>query len=148
MNIEQIWKDFINSMRILFSDLPVHRPLNQFLGVRNTALNLAETPEMLQGLSAGYKDMIENKTDKEPTPLFKSIADAVVDEWKAFTNAVTEWQGEVKANLAKAGITAALLNAGKTVVESTKEIFERFLPSSPWVASILTLLKESFDFFS
>lgn len=144
MDIEQTWRDFINSMRILFSDLPEHRPLNQFLGVRNTALGLAETPDMLQGLSAGYKVMTEIKS----MPLFRRIADAVVAEWQAFTNAVTDWQGEVKAGLAKAGITAVLLNAGKTIVESTKDIFEKFVTDSPWFGSILTLLKETFDFFS
>ena len=138
------WKRFIQSLRSLTQPLAEHRHEDQFLRVRDAALALGESEEMVRDIRAAYTKALTvmpppltNEQPRHPEGLEPPAA-IVAIELQSFTHAVEIHEAAVKAGSAKPGALDSLRRIGKTVLESVGEIFEL----SPWGKGVLHVLKE------
>jgi hypothetical protein len=131
------WIGFVRSLRTLITGSIADRPryIDQFLQWATAVLNAAESAAIADRLQEAYNEAEHRSRDlllKELLSINQAVAVA----------AQTEPQGEKSTAAGK-----NLLRIGKTVVDSIKDIFAKFLENHPLVKGILTLLGEVLDIF-
>lgn len=133
------WQAFVRGLRSLLSGLPEHRYQDQFLRIKEAALNLAESEGMAEEIDAAYRKAVLT-TDNVPTPAADAV-EVVVMELEAFPLAVEVHEAEEKAGTAKAGAGKKLRAAAKTILGSVDDLFKL----TDYGKGVLSVLKEALD---
>jgi hypothetical protein len=127
------WKRFVQALRRLLSGVPAERSLDPFLPLRDTALDASERPDVIAELEQAWAALHAPNASPDVAHLF-------LMELNAFPSSVEIAESEVKEN--KPFPKKRLLSAGKTLLDSGRDIFETL----PWkVKGVLKVLTEVID---
>jgi hypothetical protein len=139
------WRRFIQALRsVLAGRLPEHRHQDQFIQVRDAALDLAESDAAVGEIDRAYGEVARPSPDgNKSAPATGEAADIVVREMESYVAAVGVHELEAKAGTAKSGALKELANAAKTILGSVGDVFKL----SDYGKGIITVVKEAAELF-
>lgn len=132
------WRAFARALRSILGGLPQHRHQDQFIRVRDLALDLAESNRMADEVEACYMRVVGPPDDPSGAV---DAAEIVVLELECYAAAVSVHSAEEKAGTAKPGALKSLANAAKTVMGSVDDVFEM----TKYGKGVLAVVKEGLE---
>lgn len=133
------WKKFVDAVAYILQGTPEHRHEDQFLAIKEQALDLARGQKMIDEVATGYANALET-SDHQPS----AAADAVRitgNELDAFVLATQVHESQEKAGKTQPGARKSLCAAVKTIMGSVKELFAL----TPFGKGVLEVLKEAVE---
>lgn len=131
------WLPFVGAARQDLSALPARRPADQFWQFKDSALDAAESEEVVDAIT----DAIEEFESLYPE---SPVVELLLKELDAYRAAVAIARAEREASTSSEA-RKTLGRIGKTAIDSWREIFDK-LPAH--VKAVLKLLSEAFEIFA
>ena len=140
------WLRFIGAARRDTPRLPKHRALDQFIQLRNAALDEAESDEVASAINDALAKLYAGPGYLPPMAAHGArVAALLVTEANAYAAAVDVAAAEYEEQGRPAGVPPTrLARVGKSFVDSLREILDT-LP--PHVKALLKILSEVFEIF-